>query len=119
MEKLSLKREVYLLKNSLKSRDEGVEELRADNFCQLDHYDELWKAHDVLLGETQKLHSRIIFLSSGGPVEGSGEWPGSTNCDPKGPGSWPGGLENQLGWSADQAGSSGERSGRSHRWSEG
>ena len=50
--KLSLKREVHLLKNNLENRDKDVEELRGENFRQSDHYDELWKAHDALLGET-------------------------------------------------------------------
>ena len=58
--------------------------------------------------ETQKLHSRIIFLSSGGPAEGSRGWPGSTNRDLEGPGSRPRGSGNQSGRPADHAKSSSE-----------
>ena len=82
--------------------------MRAENYRQSDRYDELWKAHDVLLGETQKLRSRIIFLSSGGPAESFGEWVGSTNRDLDGLGSRPRGSSNQSGRPADQAGISGE-----------
>ena len=78
--KLALKHKVHVLKNNLKNQDKNVE-LRAEDSRQLDRYDKLWKAHEVLLEETQGLHSRIIFLSSGGQVEGSGEWHGGTNHD--------------------------------------
>ena len=76
-----------MLKYYLENRDKDVEELKTENYRQSDRYDELWKAHDALLGETQKLRSQIIFLSSGGPAEGSRGWPGSTNREPEGPGS--------------------------------
>ena len=42
-----------MLKNNLKNRDKDVEELRAEGALQSDHYDELWKAHEVLLEETR------------------------------------------------------------------
>ena len=64
-----------------------MEELRVENSCQSDRYDELSKAHEALLGEIQKVHSRIIFLSSGVLAEGSGGWPGSTNHYAEGLGS--------------------------------
>ena len=62
-----------MLKNNLKNQDKDVEELSVDSARQSDRYNKLWKAHEVLLKETQKLHSRIIFLSSGGEVEGAPE----------------------------------------------
>ena len=63
MVKLSLKSEVHLLKTNLKSQDKDVEELREENFCQSNRYDEVWKAHDALLGETQKLYFRTYSLA--------------------------------------------------------
>ena len=89
-----------------------MEELRAENSCQLDRYDELWKAYDALLRETQKLRSRIIFLNLGGPVEGPRGWPESMNRDPEGPGFRPRGSGNQSRRLANQAGNSGEWCGR-------
>ena len=51
-EKLALKHEICVLKNNLKNQDKDVEELRAEDSRQSDYYDELWKAHEVLLEET-------------------------------------------------------------------
>ena len=86
--------------------DKDVEELRAENSRQSDRYDELWKAYDALFSKTQKMRSRIIFLSPGSPAEGYEGWLGSTNCDPESPGSRLRGSGNQLGRQTNQAGSS-------------
>ena len=96
-----------MLKNNLESQDRDVKKLRAENSRQSDFYDKLWKAYDRLLGETQKLHSRIIILNSSGPAEGSGGWRGSTNRDLEGTDFRLKGLGSQSGKPTGQAGSSG------------
>jgi len=90
VEKLSLKHEVHLLKTNLENWDKDVKELRVDDSRQSGSYDELWKAHEALLEETQKLCSRIIFLSLSGPAEGSGGWKGVQTAVPRGMASNPG-----------------------------
>ena len=41
-----------------------MEELRADVSHQSDHYDDLWLVHEALLGEAQKVPSKVIALRS-------------------------------------------------------
>jgi len=53
VEKLTLKQEICMLTKKLKNRDKEVEELKTDDSHQSDRYDKLWKAHKVLLEETQ------------------------------------------------------------------
>ena len=55
--KLTLKHEVHVLKSNIKNQDKDVKELKVEGSHQSDHYDELWRAHEVLLEVTQKLRS--------------------------------------------------------------
>ena len=52
VEQLALKHEVRVLKNNLENHEKDVKELMAEPSRQSEHYDELWKAHWVLLEET-------------------------------------------------------------------
>jgi len=74
-----------MLKNNLGNREKDVEELRAEASRQSDRYDELWRAHGVLLEEAQKLRSQVIILNLGVRVESAGDWLGSGSRDPEGP----------------------------------
>jgi len=51
MEKLALKHDVRVLRNNLDNRDKDVKALKAEASRRLDHCDDLWKAHMVLLKE--------------------------------------------------------------------
>jgi len=51
VEKLTLKYEVRVLKNSLENREKDVEDLRDEASGQPKRYDELWRAHGALLAE--------------------------------------------------------------------
>ena len=55
VEKLALMHEVWVLKNNLGHHEKDIEELRAEASRQSDRYDELWRAHGVLLKKAQKL----------------------------------------------------------------
>jgi len=85
VEKLALMHKVRVLKNNLGNREKDVEELRAEASRQSDRYDELWRAHGVLLEEAQKLRSQVIILNLGVRVESAGDWLGSGSRDPEGP----------------------------------
>ena len=63
VEKLALTHEVWVLKNNLGNHEKD-EELRVEASRQSDRYDELWRAHGVLLEEAQKLRLQAIILSS-------------------------------------------------------
>jgi len=54
VEKLAHKHKVRVLKNNLENREKDVEELRAEVSRQLERYDEVWRAHGVLLGRHRR-----------------------------------------------------------------
>jgi len=64
-EKLALERELHIVRSSLESHDNDMEELRIEISCQSDRYDDIWLVHETLLEETQKLRSEVIALRSG------------------------------------------------------
>ena len=49
--KLALKHNVRVIRNNLVNRDKDLEKLRAEASRQSERYDDLWKAHGVLLEE--------------------------------------------------------------------
>jgi len=63
-EKLDLMHKVRVLEKDLEHRECEIDELRTHKLRQSRHYDELWRSHDELLVEAQKLRSQVSVLNS-------------------------------------------------------
>ena len=65
-----------VLKNNLEDWDKEVAELRVEASCQSDRYDELWKAHEMLLKENKSCalesHSLARAVQWRAPEDGTG-----------------------------------------------
>ena len=69
-EKLDLMHKVRVLEKDLEHRECEIDELRTHKLRQSRRYDELWRSHDELLIEAQKLRSQVSVLNSDRGAEG-------------------------------------------------
>ena len=63
-EKLDLMHKVRVLEKDSERRECEIDELRTHKLHQSRRYDELWRSHDELLVEAQKLRSQVSVLNS-------------------------------------------------------